>query len=370
MTGRIFSLLFIIFIGGLFIMNVLGEDATFSEQENRFLAQKPSLNWKDFKSGKFTSEYETYISDQFPFKNQFVGVKGKMDRVIGKKENNDVLFGNDGYLLERFINEGERLDKNIKLMNTFAEQENMTYIYSLLAPTAIEIYQEKVPKYVSTLSQKETIFYIAEKQSPKIEMINVFEPLLNAKDQQIYFKTDHHWTMRGAYYAYVAAAKQMNFEPLSQNDFQIETVSESFRGTLYSKATAYDHDPDIIELFIPKKEPEVTVTYEDGTETSTMYTLEYLDKKDKYSLFLDGNHTLVKIETNANTGRTLAVIKDSFAHAFIPFLANHFDEIHVLDLRYYKGSVSAFMNDEDLSEVLFLYNLPNFNKDTSLGFLR
>lgn len=351
-------------------MNVFGEDATFSEQENRFLTQKPSLNWKDFKSGKYTTEYEQYISDQFPFKNQLVGVKGKMDRAIGKKENNDVLFGDDGYLFERFTSDDDRLDRNIGLLNTFAEQIDVEHIYTLIPPTAIEIYPEKVPKYVSSISQKDTLAYIEKNISSEIDMINVYDMLLSVKDQQVYFKTDHHWTMRGAYYAYVALAKTMDFEPLLLSDFDIQTVSTSFHGTLYSKATAYDHKPDSIELFLPIQEPQVDVTYEDGAKANTMYELDNLEKKDKYSLFLDGNHSLVTIKTGAHTGRKLAVLKDSYAHALIPFLANHFDEIHVIDLRYNKESVSSYMASNDLEEILFLYNLPNFSKDTSLGFLR
>lgn len=370
MSDKIFTILFVLFIGGFFLMHLFSEDLAFSEQENRVLTQRPTLTWKDFKSGKYTTEIEQYLSDQFPFKNQLVGIKGKVDHAIGKQENNGVLFGKEGFLLERFKIDGNRLKRNIQLLNDFAEQTNLQAIYALLPPTAIGIYPEHIPRYVSTDSQEKVLAEINENLSNKIQLLDVYDHLLSAKEQDIYFKTDHHWTTRGAYIAYQAVAKQMNITPLSLKDFDIKIVSKSFHGTLYSKATAYDHEPDEIELFIPKYEPTVDVTYEDGTVSDTLFEMSYLDVKDKYSLFLDGNHSLVKIKTDANRNRKLAVIKDSYAHAFIPLLAKHYDEIHVIDLRYYKESVSSYMADHGLDEMLLLYNLPNFTKDTNLGLLR
>lgn len=370
MSDKLITILFTLFIGGFFILHLFSDDLAFSEQENRVLTQKPTLTWKDFKSGKYTEEVEHYLSDQFPFKNQLVGVKGKVDRLIGKQENNGVLFGKKGYLLERFTQDDTRFERNINTLNAFASKAPLKKIYALLPPTAIRVYPEYIPNYVSTDSQKETQKEIAEKLSSHIELLPVDEALIRAKDTPIYFKTDHHWTMRGAYIAYQAIAKQMNIQPLSLTDFNVTTVSQSFHGTLYSKATAYDHEPDEIELFIPKEEPTVEVTYEDGTVSHTLFEMSYLDVKDKYSLFLDGNHSLIKIKTDAKSNRKLAIIKDSYAHAFIPFLAQHFAEIHVIDLRYYKASVSSYLAQNEIEEGLFLYNLPNFTNDTSLSILR
>lgn len=370
MSNKIFTILFIAFISAFFFMNIFSEDSAFSEQENRVLTQKPTLTWKDFKSGKYTEEVEEYISDQFPFKNQLVGFKGKIDRTMGKKENNDVLFGKEGYLLERFDQVGDRLEKNIKTINTFVNENSLSKLSVLLAPTAIGVYPEYMPDYISSVSQGETLKEIEKLFLDKINFIDVHANLTEARDEAIYFKTDHHWTMRGAYMAYQVAAESLNFTPLRIEEFDVNSVSQSFLGTLYSKATAYDYEPDEIELFIPKRGPEVEVTYEGKTVSDTMYELSYLEVKDKYSLFLDGNHSLVKIKTDADTDRKLIVIKDSYAHAFIPFLANHFSEIHVLDLRYFKEAVTPYMAEHNLDDVLILYNLPNFTNDTSLGLFR
>ena len=209
-----------------------------------------------------------------------------------------------------------------------------------------------------------------EKLSSEIRFIDTYSSLVLNKEEALYFKTDHHWTMRGAYYAYVASALEMGFNPLTLEDFTIETVSNEFHGTLYSKANAYKSAPDNIELFIPKKPVQVSVAYENGEISDSLFALEFLEQKDKYALFLSGNHSLMKIETSAETGRKLAVIKDSYAHAFIPFLVSHFDEIHVIDLRYFKKDVRKYMETKGIDELLYLYNLPNFTTDANLLYIK
>ena len=111
------------------------------------------------------------------------------------------------------------------------------------------------------------------------------------------------------------------------------------------------------------------MTYGDGRQSDSLYEWDYLEKKDKYSLFLGGNHALVTIKTGVSNGRKLAVVKDSYAHAFIPFLANHFEEIYVVDLRYYHADVLTYLNEQNISELLFLYNVANFTKDPNVMWL-
>lgn len=370
MSKKIFAGIFITFLGSLFIMNIVGEDAYFSEQENRVLTQKPEFTWERFVSGKFTTQFEKYISDQFPWKNGWVGVKTTAEKAIGKKENNGVLFGDDGYLLERFTERGEQFGKNIELVNSFMKRTNGVKTYMLLTPTAVGVYPEKLPRFATSLSQQDVLEQARKGFSEEISFIDVYSRLVANKEETLYFKTDHHWTMRGAYFAYVAAAKEIGFHPLAIDDFRIETVSKEFHGTLYSKANAYDAAPDNIELFIPKKPIHISVTYEDGKSSDSLFAKEFLDKKDKYAVFLGGNHSLVKIKTDMKIGRKLLVLKDSYAHAFIPFLANHFDEIHVIDLRYFKQDIRLYLETNNIKELLYQYNLPNFTTDPNLIWLK
>ena len=204
MSKKVFAGIFVSFLGLLFALNVFGEDAYFSEQENRVLAQKPEFTWDSFTSGKFTAQFEKYISDQFPWKNGWVGVKAKAEQSLGKKENNGVLFGDDGYLLERFTERGKRFEKNIEIVNSFVKREDHVKTYMLLAPTAVGVYPEKLPRFATSLPQKDVLDEVRRKLSSEIRFIDAYSSLVLNKEEALYFKTDHHWTMRGAYYAYVA----------------------------------------------------------------------------------------------------------------------------------------------------------------------
>lgn len=370
MGKKLFSLFFILFISSFFFLHIINEDVYFSDQENRILTQKPSFSWDSIISSKFTKETEQYVSDQFPLKNGWVGVKGKIEKSLGKKESNGVLFGLDGYLFERVLANEEQLKKNVELVRRFASNPEIKQTYLLTAPTSIEVYPEKLPPYVSSLSQATIVNQMKEEAKDAFKIIDPTKQLIDSKNEAIYFKTDHHWTMRGAYKAYELAAKQMGFQALPIDAFTLDIASKNFYGTLYSKALAYDAEPDNIELFIPEQDGQVEVRYTDGRISKTLFQRSHLNEKDQYAVFLDGNHSLIQIQTGQTTGRKLAVLKDSYAHAFIPFLVAHFDEIHVFDLRYYKQTVTDYLTEHDIDEVLFLYNIPNFMKDTSLGILR
>lgn len=362
---------FLSFIGGLGLLHILAEDQSFSEIENRVLSKFPKPTFKSIISGDFTSDFEQYISDQFVWKKFWIGVKSDAERLTLKQENNGVFIGKDEYLLEGYEGPGEQFQRNLKSIQYFLDKTKDIHSYLLLAPTAVEIYHDKLPLFVDNHSQKET-YEIAKNQfASSIKLIDVYEHLKNKRNEPIYFRTDHHWTMRGAYYAYEIAANEMGLIPYRIDDFHIEIVSDDFYGTLYSKANAYRIKADKIEVFQPKFDVTYEVEYEEGKiRKNNLYEWAYLNKKDKYSLFLDGNHPQLKIKSTIDNGRKLAVLKDSYAHSFIPFLANHFEEVHVIDLRYYHNNMYEYLEDNEISDVLFLYNQPNFEKDSNLIWLQ
>ena len=291
------------------------------------------------------------------------------ERASLKKENNGVFFGKDGFLIEPFEKPGDQFDKNMDYVKRFAAYAEGIQSYMLLAPTSIALYEDKLPLFAQTASERDAFETAKEELASVMDVIDVYDTLKSHNNEQIYFKTDHHWTMRGAYLAYRELAKALGIKPYEKDDFRIETVSENFFGTLHSKTNTIGIEPDKIEVYLPKFDTTQTVTYEDGRQSDSLYEWGYLEKKDKYSLFLDGNHALVTIKTGVSNGRKLAVVKDSYAHALIPFLANHFEEIHVLDLRYYHSDILTYMTEQNISEVLFLYNIANFAKDPNVIWL-
>lgn len=363
---KLYIIFFVCFIGFFSLYNVLKSDVSFSEGENRELANFPEFKKDNILSGKFSKDFETYLTDNFKGKEKWLLLKSISEKSQLRVKSNGIYYGKNKYLLEEYKEPGEQLGKNLSYIEGLGVKINL-----LLLPTSVSIYENYLPKYAESYSQKEVLNSVKEGIDKSIEFIDVYDKLISEKDSYIYFRNDHHWTMRGAYIAYLEYSKNMGFEPHSMEDFNIDTVSEDFMGTYYSKVNTLGLSKDIIEVFNPKFKSEVEITFEEnGKVTNKLYDERFLNKKDKYSYFLHGNNSLMTINTNIKNGKKLLVIKDSYAHIFIPFLTYHYEEIHVVDLRYYKYSIKDYIKDNNITESLVLYNLVNFSEDKDLVWLK
>ncbi|WP_042347639.1 DHHW family protein [Bacillus massiliigorillae] len=362
--------IFLCFIAGIAMLNVVSTDRGFSEKENRPLMQLPKFSLESFFSGSYTEDFEEYMTDQFTGKEFWLSVKAKVEKMLLKQENHGIYIGKDGFLLERFNKPSNQLMDNVDSINYFAKKATDISSYFLLVPTSIAVNNDKLPPFAPNYSQREVIQTVNDKLSSSIAFIDVYKNLLEQKDEYIYFKTDHHWTMRGAYLAYEKVAPILNIAPYPIKEFSIEKVSSNFLGTFYNKVNNTSIRSDSIEVFKPCFDVTYRVDYDDGQVSSSLYNEEFLRKRDQYSYFLNGNHSTVKITSSVKNGRKIAVIKDSYAHAFIPFLANHFEEIFVIDLRYNHSNIYQYLNEQNINEVLFLYNIVTFSTDTNLIWLR
>jgi hypothetical protein len=257
------------------------------------------------------------------------------------------------------------------------------YEVALLAsPMAAEILRDKLPAWAYTPEQAELLSML-RREAPGI-FVDI-EPSLRqaaAAGRQIFFRTDHHWTMAGAHLAYQAYMAWLGETALLADDFDEVTVSTDFRGTLWSKSSLPSISPDSIGVFSPRVRAPAAYTVEfydggDAWTVSSIYQEEYLGQKDKYAYFLGQNRPLAVIrrvdgENQANqealaNQRKLMVFKDSYAHCFAPFLLPHFGEIHLADLRYWKQDPIAYMENNGIEEVLFLYNADDFGGDRSIS---
>lgn len=366
-TDKILVTLFITFILSINILNILTPDKSFSEFENRVLAGTPTFNLKNLISGRFTSKFEEYVSDQFVYRNFWVTIKSDMERLTLKTENNGIYFGKDDFLLEDYKEPGEQLVRNINSLNFFNNNLPDMPTYYLLAPNSVKLYEDKLPLYASPYDQLETINLIKDSLNPNIHFVDVYETLNQKTGSYIYFKTDHHWTMLGAFYAYQAFIQQAGLKPLELRNFYIERISHSFYGTFYAKANNRHLPPDSIDVFLQKDERQLIINYMDtGYKTNSLYEYAHLEKRNQYPVFLDGNHSLVTIKSDINNDQNLIVFKDSYAHSLIPFLVNHYEEIHIMDLRYYKMNIYEYIDEHQINNVLFLYNVGTFSDDSSI----
>ena len=357
--------IFIIFFMTIFVFS---DKKEFSENENRYLAVMPKLTLENITSGKFVSELESFITDAFPLRDFFVGIKTKTELLFGKKDINDIYLGNDSFMITKY----NKIDteKIVKTLNDFKENNIDKNISLMLVPSSISIYDDKLPKYAITDSETDVIDDIYRKVP--MNNIDVYNTLKSLKeDNQVFYKTDHHWTTFGVYRAYIEYCKKNMITPISINKYDIEKITDSFYGTLYSKTNNYDTEPDAIYLY--KTDTNYDVFYVNSKKHSdSLYNFDYLEKKDKYSVFLDNNHPLIEIENkDIDSIDELLVIKDSYGNSFVPFVAENYKKVHVVDLRYNLNSMTEYLKSHpNIKNVLILYNINTINDESSIYYLR
>lgn len=370
---KVLSIAFAAAIGGMAVINLAWPQKDFSENENRVLQTLPSLSAESLFSGKFAEQFESFTTDQFPLRDGWVGLKTMTQLALLKKDNGRIYFGRDGYLIEQHETaDVAQLETNIEALATFLAGVRRAHpaVRSsvMIAPTAAAILPEKLPALAPAFDQQPWLTRIGTACKPYAVVCDPTAALLDRKDQDLYYRTDHHWTTYGAYAAYTAWAQAVGLTPLDESAFTVKRVTDRFFGTTYSKANLYTARPDAIDVFLPREVNACTVSSDGGkTVRDTLYMDAFLDQKDKYAYFLGGNHAIQEITTGVHNSRTLLLIKDSYAHCFVPFLAQHYERIEMVDLRYYKGSLPELMADKDVTDLLVLYNLITFMSDKSVG---
>lgn len=352
---------FLIIICSLSILDVILPDKKFSELENRNLKSKVTFNFKRFLDGSFSKKYEEYINDQFVGRDYWINLKSISEYALGKVENNNIIYGQDGYLFEKFTElDKDRLKLNTEAINIFAENINQD-VSLMIVPNSYEIYSEKLPIGVPLVRQKEIIneIYINSTNTNNIDLYDVME---SNKDKYIYYKTDHHWTTYGAYLAYCEFIESIGDVPIDLKNIE-EIKIDKFYGTYFSKAKPFNIKSDVLSYYDFEN---ITIEI-DGKEYEGLYDYSKIDLRDKYSLFLRGNNSLTVIKNNGNlNGKKLLVFKDSYANSLIPFLTSNYEEIHVIDLRSFMGNVNEYVIENGFDNILFIYNFINLARDANI----
>lgn len=363
------ALIFLAFIGAFFILNLVLPDRQFSEQENRYLQMRPEFSFKSLFSGDYTSKFETYTTDQFTFRDEWITLKAASELALGKQENNDVHLCENGTLIEGFKRpENSVLDSNMSALNTLVENTDAD-VYFALIPDKSDLYASLLPKNAPNDSEKEVIDYCyGQSNATNVDM---YSALSAHKDEYIFYRTDHHWTSLGAYYGLSALAESMGLPcPALDSYTDRHVVSEEFYGTTWSSSGFSWVDPDTMETFVNAPEGLKVTSYPQGSPVEgKLYDFSFLEKKDKYSMFMGGNCPMHVIETGNEDKPSLLILRDSYTDSLIPFLLDDFSEIHVLDLRYYRASLKAYIEQNNFDNVLVCYSVSNFCSDSNIFLL-
>lgn len=375
MKNKIFFAIFMTVCIVIIIVNFIWPKQTFSQEENRMLATIPRFSFESFVNGDYLNGVNDYINDHFAFRNIYLKLNSWWEvSVMGKKENNGVYIGKDGYLFEKFKygeEEKEKVKNNVSAISNFAEtmQEINIPTYFVLVPNSIYINSDKLPKNVEVPDQEEIINTV-NSNVKNTKNINVTSALKEEnKIKPLYFKTDHHMNSDGAYVVYREFCNTANVQPVQIKDFNKITVTNDFLGTFDSKAQLINQTPDEIFVYENEINTNIKEAIYDKETTKSIFNEEFLTGKDKYSYFLNGNNSRAIIKTKVDNNKKLLIIKDSYAHIMSQFLCENYSEVHFLDPRYTKFDYKEYVQENGITDVLFLYNVSNFATDTNLKLL-
>ena len=402
------AIVFLLFLTAVAAWNLLVPDREFSQMENRPLASAPRVTADAVRSGQWMSDFETYTSDQFPGRDGWMQLQTVLTRLSSRQDNGHVWFGDDGWLFSMEEPDEKGLAKNLQIVSRWIDQTQKSHpnvnVSILLAPTAHSVMEEKLPDHVLTDRPEEAALSDAltflHSQVPDAVAPDLLQGLLQWRSStassgqsaigaesgasQLYYRTDHHWTSEGAYIAYCQWAEETGLIPISPSEFQRNEVSKSFLGTTWSKAPDPLIEADTITCWTPLSQPQYSLAaWTDGNDPSvteqrsSLYRKEALSQKDQYSFFLGGNDPQLLIRTPVRNGKKLLLIKDSYANCMVPFLALHYEEILITDLRYSHGTLyndgrwpeSDASASLPVTDIMFLYNIQSFSEDSNLAWL-
>ena len=351
----------------------------FSEQENRTLQTLPELSLEALTDNALSQDIADFYADQFPARSLLIDLKTLTEISLLRMENNGVLIGKNGYLIKRLEygeSEYENIRKNLAAVSAFTEgmTEAGIPVTTAIAPRGIDVLQAYLPDYYAT-DRADAAWEVTLEAAEQlgISPVTFTEELRGSAcvGTEVWFRTDHHWTPRGAYLAYILLFDELGYMPTSIQNMTAETLDAPFYGTTYSSAGLSWARADTLTFYhIPEEERYLCEIVDTGDSFYGFYDRSYLEGKDKYGALIGGNNGRVRITDTAHPDKpTLLIVKDSFSHAVIPYLAQHFT-LEIIDLRYWRGSVTALADEVGAEQVLILMGLDSLASAPTLELLR
>lgn len=412
-TGTIFSL-------------ILPLRPTVSESEKRVLTDFPEFTFQSFADGTYFAGIDTWFSDTFPMRDKFTLCNEKIKRLYGFRKSmihGEVVAGdeipeydypdstsqkdeeqtdNSDYIEEETTEaaepaqQGEKFgsvyvledsayayysflkdnsDRYTELVNSLSKMlEGQSDLYNMIVPTSIDIVLDgNIRRGLTSSDQYAAIMYMQSRMNSSVKKVNVYSALKARKDEYIYFRTDHHWTALGAYYAYCEFVKSMGLEPNTLDSYECINMGQ-FNGSFCSQtgAASLKNNPDNVVAYKPISTNSMKFLKKGAMINYNIITdVSDWNKSSKYSAFIGGDNPYSQIHNPERTdGSSCVVIKESFGNAFVPFIADHFQDIYVIDYRYYSGTISDLVKEKDIGTVLLLNNVAATSTDARINELK
>ena len=367
------TVVFSAFIAAIALMMIFLPHKDFSQNEKRVLAEFPDLTLESLAGGDFTEGMERYINDHFPMRDAFVGIYSYYTRLIGRGSSSGTYLLSDGSLVSTPVEiDSEKCSRNLARLEALADNTSLPASL-IMIPSAGYANSDALPFTHKDYADDE-IFALANDALDDVALIDL-RALFSQKEgegEDVYYRTDHHITSYGSYLAYLEFCKTRSIEP-TEGFTDIERIGD-FYGTLYSKSGLWLTKPDVLEIWHSPNDYSFTVTVDDISKKKTskeLYFYSHMDNMDKYPIFLDGNHAITTIKNESvNNGKTLLIVKDSYAHCLSTFLCDQYETVCLVDLRYYRASVSKLATEIGATELLYVFGAENLATLSELALLK
>jgi hypothetical protein len=340
--------------------------------------------------GSLMLEIDGYISDQFMFRNHMIGLADRIKSLRGFSSEIAVEIVQSDNMIPALpdLEQGEQVAVSIKYfvyedrafrsfkMNEAAEISYAqavldfkkgtptTDVYVLVSPTQAAYIPSKYEKY--TDSPEASVNRLESLMNDSVKFVNTNAIMRENQDQYLFFRTDHHWNGLGAYYAYVEFCEKKQIEPIELSEMKAISV-DNFVGSFFKMTNnvVLSENPDTIQAFVPTPSVMLTRTYMDKEGKTTIanpvpYVIseKFMGDTPSYGIFLGGDSALTVVKTEkSHSQEKILVVKDSYGNAFAPYLVNHYEEVHVLDPRYWQGSMLNYIETHNIDDVIFINNV-------------
>lgn len=360
------AIIFFSFMIFFFLYGCFGTQKTFSSTENRSLQQKPAFSISTFANQTYQKNMESSRSDQFYQRSFFVDMKTNLERKFGKVKFKDVLVGKHNVLFQESTKiEQPKMKTIATALNNFATKYKNLNISMMLVPNKATVWNAALPWSATNQDQQTSMSQFHAMLNKHISWTDVTKALMKHKKEYIYYRSDHHWTTLGASYAFQEWKKQ-NLKDVQPLPYTLQAISNSFFGTLANQSGDYQGVGDVVSIPVMKSEDYIVDYVNEQKKTASVYHMDAMKTNNPYDVFFGGNHPLIQIHTTSKRNDNLLIMKDSYANSFIPFLLAYYRTITVVDPRYYYDDLDKLIKDNDIQQVLFLYNVNTFFSDTSL----
>lgn len=373
----------------------------YSENEKRNLTEFPKFTFTSFFSGEYFSQISLWYSDTYPAREVMISANSSIKSMYGVSgedqliipvgggnttiENGGAVENFDGIWIQKdtktayeiFYNRKSVNDRYISMINNAADKLGQgVNVYNMIVPLhyTYKLTSEQISQ-VGASDCVDVMNYIYSGLDSNVKAVNIHPQLLAHKDEYIYYRTDHHWTARGAYYAYLAFCEQKGMKPIPLSDYE-RLEFDGFLGTFYSQSgqnKTLEDNPDYVEAFVPKGTNVLTATKEDGSHIE--YAIVYRNagkysSANKYMCFIGGDNPISEIHNqNKRDGSSIVVVKESYGNAFVPFLVDQYEYVYVIDYRYFKENLIDFVKSNGIKDVLFLNYISTTSTESKIGQL-